>query len=273
MIPAYVCLDLETDTTTCYGRKANPWYNEIVAVGYKFKDEYILSDYVYKEQRGILDLKESLLLVGHNLTFDLLYLWNLRELQEFFKSGGRVWDTQLVEYLLTGHETKFASLRDLAVTKYKCKERQKVMEKYWDEKTVKVLDWSKKDIIKTFPLGTDNRTICQYLDTLVPSPSCDIIHGHIPTSKIPKELVLHDVENDVLDTEQIFLKQYAEAERLGMLKLIEHRMDGLLACIECEYNGMKINREILERNKSELEIRLGLKQKELLQMISEVWKS
>lgn len=73
----------------------------------------------------------DVLLVGHNIKFDLLYL--LKEdsdIREWFKYG-TVWDTQIVEYLLTGQETKYASLDELAV-KYGGTVKDESLKDFWD---------------------------------------------------------------------------------------------------------------------------------------------
>lgn len=80
------------------------------------------------------------------------------------------------------------------------------------------------------------------------------------TSEIPKELVLEDVINDVKDTEQVFLSQYKRCEELGILPLIEILNDNLLALIEIEYNGFKIDKELLVKNATDIEQELTNKE-------------
>lgn len=137
----YLVCDLETGTKEMHKRKGNPWYNPIVAIGLKPSDFDALADYVYDDNDhldGILRLwlsEESnyQILVGHNIKFDLLYLWKLPVFQDWLSRGGRIYDTQLAEYMLSGQRHKYPALRDIAVNKYGCAEREKFMEAYWDK--------------------------------------------------------------------------------------------------------------------------------------------
>lgn len=227
----YLCIDLETGSNKVHGRVGNPWYNNIVAIGVKqFDMPEPLSlykapfEFIYHQ---FLEESPIQCIVGHNIKYDLLYLWESEELQIWLKDGGKIWDTQLAEYILTGQQTKYSALRELAVIKYGCKEREKLMEPYWE-----------KDI---------------------------------DTNDIPEELVLQDVTNDVLDTEQIYLQQVKKAEELGMLPLIQLQMDALLATTEMEYNGVFVNQDILEINRLDLEVQLNITKVKTYEIIKQHW--
>lgn len=222
----YLVLDSETGSKKVYGRVGNPFYNPIIALGFCSKGE-VYSEYIYPNKLQNLKIDEDVL-VGFNIKYDLLYLWQLPDLQDFFKRGGRIWDCQEAEYTLSGQQNKYPSLRDTAVQRYGCKQREKKMEEYWSK-------------------GVD-------------------------TMDIPKELVLEDVENDVLDTEQVYLKQLTRVAEAGMLELIEARMDGLLATCEMEYNGLYVNQDILETNKKLLEQEIERKTKKLIDISQRYWK-
>lgn len=223
---SYLILDLETGCRKVYGRTANPWYNPIVAIGLAKQGE-VYSEYIYPNKLENLILQEDVI-VGHNLSFDLLYLWGCKDLQDFFKRGGKIWDTSEAEYTLTGQKHIFPALRDIAVNKYGCKEREKKMEAYW-EKGIETID-------------------------------------------IPKELVIEDVENDVLDTEQVYLKQLEKAKQTGMITLLEERMDFVLATIEMEYNGMYVNKDILETNEKKLQQEYDTALQDFNTLIQKYWK-
>ena len=124
-------IDLETGFKEKYGRKGNYLYNKIVAIGLCFQGE-AYAKYLYPNDLEEIILEGIDVIVAHNATFDLLYLWNLESLQEFFKRGGKIWDTSLAEYILTGQQHKFPALRDIAVNKYGCPERIKFQEQYWE---------------------------------------------------------------------------------------------------------------------------------------------
>jgi DNA polymerase I len=232
LISNYLVLDIENNSSKRYKRNAgNFLYDEVVAIGLKYFD-YGLNEqdtgrlcggpWVFDYKSFLLKMRYQYLnwvevLAGHNIKHDLLFLWKNEMLQEYLKKGGKVWDTQLAEYFLTSFETNTkqkekASLRYLAVNKYGCKERQKLMEEYWDK--------------------------------------------GVQTSDIPKELVLEDVKNDVLDTEQIYLRQVEKAKQLGILDVIEFNMDYLLATTEMEFQGFFTDLETLRTNKEELQKQL-----------------
>jgi DNA polymerase I-like protein with 3'-5' exonuclease and polymerase domains len=232
----YLILDLETTIKKSFKRTANPLDpdNRIIAIGTKLKDRKAHGEYVdwrLGDGPGVQDFETTKdIIVGHNIKFDLLYLWKYKGVQDFIQRGGKIWDTQLAEYYLTGQQTRWydCSLRDLAVRKYGCPERTKYMEEYW------------------------NKDIC--------------------TSKIPKEIVLEDVKNDVMDTEQIYATQLTKAQELGMLPLLETVMNELLVTTEIEYNGMYIDRQVLENNKLELELQLIDIEQEFNELVRKYWK-
>lgn len=78
------------------------------------------------------------------------------------------------------------------------------------------------------------------------------------TSQIDPDL-LHEYlcsdHGDVINTEKIFKGQWQEAQKRGMLKMIQIRMDALLFNAFCTYFGMHINVETAEKNLKEQEER------------------
>lgn len=273
---SYLVFDIENNSSTIskkYGKKAGTPLlgDELVAYGLKssaFLEVY--GFYVYPNVIKEFNIDEDVL-VGHNISHDLQWFWHLGSLQDFFKRGGRVWDTQLAHYILSGQTEKYPALRDIAVRCYGCPERQKLMEEYWED-TTHILDWSTKKILYNFPRITNNIEVAQYSDIHYPKTSIEIIHGNIQTSDISKELVLEDVKNDVLDTEQIYLQQLVIAEKQGQTRLIELMNDALLATFECSWNGMKIDLDTLQKNKLELEQKLAKKKAELESLILPFWR-
>lgn len=228
---SYIVIDIENDSSGRYKRKAgNFLYDSIIAIGLKYPEE-LKSIYLEDEGFSLKFFRDALwdkdCIVGHNLTHDLLFLWQDFDIQQFFNGGGKIWDTQLAHYILFGQQEKYPALRDIAVKYYGCKERNKVMESYWDT--------------------------------------------GLQTSEIPEELVRYDVEQDVLDTEQIYLKQRELAENRGMLKLIESQMNSLLATIEMEYNGFKIDKSILYQTRIVLDIKLKDLNVQLDNIVEKYW--
>jgi len=226
---SYLVFDTEFSIKQYYDRVGNWLYNPLVAIGLKSSNEVQPhSKWIYPDKIKEFIVDEDVL-IGHNLKVDLLYMWGLESLQDAFSKGLRVWDTSVAHYMLSGQRDKYPALRDIAVRCYGLKERDKLMESYWD-----------KDI---------------------------------DTMDIPQEIVLNDVENDVLDTEAIYLQQVEQAKKKGMYELIHtHAGDTLCGIIECEYNGMKIDRKILGKNRKELERELEESTKLLLPYIERYWK-
>eukprot|EP00759_Apiculatamorpha_spiralis_P001894 PhF_6_TR10619/c0_g1_i1/m.17170/K02335/DPO1, polA; DNA polymerase I len=119
----YLILDLETTTKKHNKRVASPFCEEnfVVLPGLLSYDAKMMipdNKYTTRSQMVLPPLDEYDVIVGHNLKFDLLYLWNDPELKKFFARGGLVWDTMYAEYLLTGQRVRIgtgAGLNDLAV--------------------------------------------------------------------------------------------------------------------------------------------------------------
>lgn len=228
---SYLIIDIENNSSEQakkFGRKAGTPLlgDKIVAISLKNQSEQT-TQYLFPNELKEFYIDEEVL-VGHNLSHDLQWLWTLESFQDWLKAGGVIWDTQLAHYILTGQQDKYPALRDIATRCYNCPERQKLMEPYWDK--------------------------------------------GIQTSDIPIEIVLEDVKNDVLDTEQIYLQQLKLAEKQGQTKLIELQNDALLATLEMSYNGLKIDIDRLHKNKLELEQKLEAKKAELAELIKPWWK-
>ncbi len=274
---SYLILDLETTIKKSYGRTANPFDkdNRIVAIGLKPQNEDVEGHYITYLKTGFKFFTPKFkVIVGHNIKFDLLYLWGYEALQDWFRRGGRIWDTQLAEYYLTGQQHKYPALRDIAVNKYGCPEREKLMEKYWGNKNTIVdedgyLVEPGCGYYETF-LGDFNEEDQPIYVSQLKEGYKHII-GSICTSEIPQELVLEDVKNDVLDTESIYLQQLEKAEELGMGRFLYLAMDGLLATTEAEYNGMYIDQTKLLENKKKLEIELSTKTEMFVNKILPYW--
>jgi DNA polymerase I-like protein with 3'-5' exonuclease and polymerase domains len=76
----------------------------------------------------------KVVMVGHNIKFDLLYL--MREfpegVQKALLDNVMLWDTMVVEYLISGMQFKFASLDDLSA-KYGGTIKDDRIKKYWED--------------------------------------------------------------------------------------------------------------------------------------------
>ena len=127
MIAAVV--DYETSVKCPIGNsKAHPMWpaNQVVLAGYVA----LLGDGApYNECARVVCFTDSILFIAQNAKFDLLYTYRNR------KQGvlPAVWDTQLAEYLLTGQQSKYASLDELTkkyVGEHAIKDDK--IKAYWD---------------------------------------------------------------------------------------------------------------------------------------------
>ena len=224
---SFVTLDLETSSKEMYGKKANSFYNRILCIGLKYKDKEAIGlpqDYLPK---GVF--KDVNLIIGHNLAFDMMYLWRDKQLQDFFKRGGRIWDTAAAEFILSKQQHKFPKLRDIAVQKYGCKERVKNIEKLFES-------------------------------------GLETTDGDI-------QLLLEDVKNDVIDTEQVALQQVKISKEQGTFNLIVARMDSLLGTIEMSFNGILVDKQKLQENRTKLQSELDECKTELDQLVQKYWRA
>lgn len=214
----YCIIDLETTDNIRYDRKGHFLYNEILAVG--MKSSVLSSQPTTHLFFNCLD--SFTVLVGHNIKYDLLYLWQDPRLLNWFQKGGTIWDTMIAEYVLTGQQSKFAKLRDISVNKYECAPRKKHID----------------DLLF-------NKDRCQeYKDK------------YKSMLDIPIELIYEDVEGDVLDTEKVYLQQFSQSKKNGQYILITELMDSVLATTEMEFNGVYIDRIKLEENEKALQSNL-----------------
>lgn len=204
-------LDLETTTKKHLGRKASPFTdNWIVADGWGTLDGNIWGAYHEQDEKiTIPDLTDVSLLVGHNIKFDLLYLWEYPEIQAYLKAGGKIWDTQLAEYLIMGHvpESHMNSLNDCAL-KYGGNHKIDAVKEMW-QADIDTPDIP-KDLLMDYLLGTD------------------------------------EMEGDIGNTRRVFVGQLAVAKSYPkeFLTQAQQRMESLLATIEMEYNGLYIDMEV-----------------------------
>ena len=129
----YVVFDLETTTTESFGRKANPFdkRNFIVAAGWKFWHTDSIATVYSKRGLHSMPQLDAEILVGHNIKFDLLYIWEEPWVQAFIGRGGKIFDTQLAEYLITGQTNKYSSLNQCA-KKYGCTLKNDKIKEMWE---------------------------------------------------------------------------------------------------------------------------------------------
>lgn len=225
----YMIFDEETSTKESFKRKANPFDNDnwIVARGWKYKGDARCSWVYYnsKEEMRTMEIPDDVtVLVGHNLKFDLLYelCKGNDALVAFFKRGGKIWCTQYAQYLIEGQtqESQMCSL-------------DSIVEMYGGRLKI--------DEVKTmWEMGVDTPDIPKDLliDYLVGTEEEDRNSG------------------DIGNTECVFLGQVKRAVEQGQVKMIQDRMDGLIATTFMEFFGLKIDVQVARKNLTELNAEL-----------------
>jgi len=127
----YVCIDLETSVKNKGDESvgtfhASPYHpdNVIVQGGLKHFEcvsaiAFFMDDSSYAPgcTNRMCDFPvpdESTLLVGHNIAFDVGYLARDYARWDEWLDKGMIWDTMIVEYILTGQYNKFVSLNEVS---------------------------------------------------------------------------------------------------------------------------------------------------------------
>ncbi len=237
----YAVIDLEVSAESSFGRFCNPLDKMNTITSMAFCSNLWPKGQVFTEyaEEGIdrnisLKLGKFDLLVGQNLKFDLLYLWENDSLRGFIKRGGKIWDTMIAEYLLRGQQ----GLAHGGTGKGS--------------------------------LSLDALSL-QYGGKLKDSKISDMYKAGLKSNQIPKDMLLEYNAADVENTEIVFLAQYKKAEKLGMLPLMGRHMLHALACMEMEYNGMYVDLNIANQAQRSLEIDLLNLKENLLKTVNKTW--
>jgi len=214
----YAVIDLETSIYESFGRKANPFdsRNYIVANGLKYQDGRKLVLHKLRDESlfpaGWLDGVTCL--VGQNIKFDMAYLWGREDVQAWLKAGGRIYDTMYAEYLMTGQHQRFENGQAEGLD--------------LNSLALKYGGTTKPDIIKEY------------------------WQQGIQTIDIDQTELLSYLEGDIDNTEIVFLGQIKKYVPMGMTNTIKAHMEGLLATIEMECNGLAIDQDVGEVHRQEL---------------------
>ena len=132
LFPLFVAIDVET---TLNGNEevglAHPMHpdNRVVAFGIGLPK--CVTTYDKTEFEFYVDtLPAEAILCGHNISFDLMYLYRTTETLKEKLQEHKLWDTQLAEYVLSAQQTKFSSLDELSV-KYGLPVKDDTIKKYF----------------------------------------------------------------------------------------------------------------------------------------------
>jgi DNA polymerase I-like protein with 3'-5' exonuclease and polymerase domains len=85
----------------------------------------------------------------------------------------------------------------------------------------------------------------------------DFWDAGVETEDIPADILGPYCENDVLNTQKIFLAQMKKVGELRMFALVRTQMEALLAVTEMEFNGMQFNKEGAKKEADKLGIKLA----------------
>jgi len=234
--------DLETQTQVMNKRKAQKWHpdNYIVADGWKMGNNPTFGAYHTKKERiTIPDLTNIKLLVGMNIKFDLLWLWEYPEIQDFIKRGGKIWDVQYAEYLLEGQQEWAHMLAlDGMVENYGGTLKLDVVKEMWGA-GIETSDIP-EDVLMAYLLGDPEQ----------------------------------DLEGDVNNTWLVFMGQLKRIQSMpkNFLPMVRNRMDGLLATTEMENNGLHVDLELGMELREEVANELTEYDKELKQFLPKLPK-
>lgn len=234
--------DLEVENHKVYKRLAAPFHpeNYIVEAGWSINGGARSSIRFEKKHRTEImnevfdSLEKGDVINGYNIKFDLMWVWQQTSLQNALRRGVTIYDGQYAEYLLGGmvQEVQMCAMNDIA-------------EKYGGG--------CKLDAVKE--MWEDG-----YLTSEIPA---DMLHDYLVGDGA--ELI-----GDVQNTWLIYCGQVRRMLNFfpkEFRTMFKHRMDGLLATTEMEWNGMYIDAVRGAELQAEVSSQLDLATKELDQFI------
>lgn len=207
----HLVLDVETTTSN----KGNPFdeTNKLCYIGLLSNGSCWLSDIEYSDSanRDVLDSVQNTIsgydiIVGFNIKFDLH--WIKRYGINFYDK--RIWDCQLVHFILTGQKESYPSLNGVA--------------QYYG------LD-SKLDVVAS-----------------------EYWSAGIDTPDIPRDILEDYLKQDLVLTEQIYLKQLEQVNQssIQLQRLVSLHNQDLMVLQEMEFNGLIYNEQRSEELANEL---------------------
>lgn len=213
--------DIEADNREHYGRFASQFCpdNYIVAIGWNYNGGMVSHRYYNSKEevpkQVMPDLTNVRLIVGHNIKYDLLWIWDDPEFVAFLERGGEVYDTQYGEYLINGmtKDVHMNAMNDVAL-KYGGGCKVDAVKEMWEAGYL------------THQIPRD-----MLVEYLVGSAHCGNPYG--------------DVVGDVMNTWIMFTGQCAKFDMMhpNFVRMLRNRHDGLLATTEMEWNGIYCAKE------------------------------
>ena len=170
------------------------------------------------------------IVVGHNVNFDLHHIFfeHTPEQVMDWLADWTIWDTQTVEYYLTGQRVRSPSLVSLE-------------EKYLNGgRTI-----AKNEVHELFEAG-------------------------IGSDKIDRATLQTYLEEDLVQTERVFMSQVKVAQQLGMLQFLREMMDAQLMSFIMEKEGLPINLDTVPKIQESARIELERSQLKLTELLPQI---
>ena len=252
MTKKYLVLDLETTGRMTYKRFCNQMdpNHSITMVGYKQQGgevQALINDENYKQgirreevfsgmtKQCEIDFSNVSFMAGQNYKFDLLWFWSDPNLQEWLRNGGQVWDTQTVQYLLD------------------CQQKED-----------RVTGQFKRNL---------NTLAVRYGGTLKDDRVGVMFKEGLLANEVPKDILVPYGKYDVENTELVLLGQAQEVRARGIQALVGVYMGHYLLTIDMEFNGIYIDKPLLEKKAKELKKEIDLLTEDILNSICNDWPS
>ena len=226
----YLVLDLETTTKKFHKRIASPFcdQNRVVLPGYlDFNGNLTIPEekLQHREDMKLPPLDEYDVIVGHNLKFDLLWLWKDPELRRFLRRGGRVWDTMYAEYLLSGQRVRVgtgAGLNEVAV-RYGGTRKLDAIKAMWD-RGVDTADID-TNLLREYlegDLRNTERIFRRQLEIAVANKQALVIEARMDIVPCTTEMEFNGLKMDRLEGKRQYdaLRLVIAQQKAGLKKLI-----------------------------------------------------
>ena len=117
-IPTFIGIDVETTMNANEDiGLAHPMHpdNRVVAFGWTGTSRTHVTYDADHFIKNIRSIPFEYVFCGHNISFDLMYLYKESTVLKTKFQDHKIWDTQLAEYILTGQQVKFSSLDELCI--------------------------------------------------------------------------------------------------------------------------------------------------------------
>ena len=152
------------------------------------------------------------IIIGHNLPFDLSYIYHCPIFVDRLRTGVKFWDTQVAEYCMSGQRHSFASLGELQYIY--------LGKKIKDDR-----------ISKLYKRGV----------------GADVIMAN--AKRCPRLWRAYEAYSkaDGVTTLQVFEKQYKKAKEMGMLKAIELEMQYMTCLVMVSNTGIHVDVDKCQR--------------------------